>query len=139
MEKYSRLRNWGFFGKFLSVGVLGAVLDNAVLFGLVEFFHLSPTVGKLFSAECAIILMFVVNEFWTFSQLRGRTFRGLVRRFLKSNLVRFGGLAVGVTVLFVLHNVLGVWYLVSNVMGIGVGFVVNYVFESLFTWKIQEG
>ncbi|NEU58820.1 GtrA family protein [Halorussus sp. MSC15.2] len=70
-----------------------------------------------------------------------RSFGSLVRRFLKSNVVRTGGVGVAVLVLHVLHNVFGLWYLLANVAGIGVGFVVNYVFESTLRgeWKRRSG
>jgi putative flippase GtrA len=31
------------------------------------------------------------------------------------------------------------WLLVAKGAGIGVGMVVNYVFESLFTWEVHRG
>jgi putative flippase GtrA len=104
-------------GRFLSVGVAGAVCDNAVLIGLVEVGHVAPTVAKLASAEAAILLMFVLNRNWTFADAAAVDVRGLVRRFLTSNIVRAGGAGTALAVLFVLHGQFGVWYLLANVFG----------------------
>lgn len=123
--------------RFLSVGILGAVLDNVVLFSVVELSHISPVVAKAISAECSIVFMFLVNEFWTFATHGSKSLFGLLRRLLTSNVVRLGGLAVGFAVLYVFHHHLGVWYLLANVLGIGVGFIVNYVSESIFTWQLS--
>jgi putative flippase GtrA len=123
-------------GQFLSVGVLGAVVDNAVLAALVEFAAIQPTVAKIGSAEAAIVLMFLLNEHWTFADTGTVSYAALGRRFLTSNTVRIGGAATALVVLYLLHEQFGVWYLAANVAGIGVGFVVNYVLESLFTWRV---
>ncbi|MFB6146420.1 MAG: GtrA family protein [Halobacteriaceae archaeon] len=125
-------------GKFVSVGVLGAVCDMTVITLLVEGPGLQPWAAKIVSAEAAIVLMFVINERWTFTDHGDDGGRALARRFLTSNLVRAGGAAVAWAVLVVLTSVAGVWYLAANVAGIGTGFVVNYAFESLLTWQVHE-
>jgi putative flippase GtrA len=124
------------FGQFLSVGVVGAVADNAALVGLVEVGGLAPTVAKLGSAEFAIVLMFVMNEQWTFSAFGRRSPVELLRRLVKSNVVRAGGALVALGTIAVLHGQFGVWYLFANVAGMGIGLFVNYTFESLVTWRV---
>lgn len=126
------------FGQFLSVGVVGMLFDTAVIFLLTDLWNVGPFPAKLASAETAIIVMFVLNERWTFSRWGQASSAALLRRFLKSNLVRSGGVAVATAVLLVLNTWFGVWVVLANVIGIGVGFVVNYVFESLFTWKVHR-
>lgn len=126
------------FGQFVSVGVVGFFVDNAVLALCVELFGLSLLAAKLVGAETAIVVMFVLNERWTFADAGGSSPRELLRRFLTSNLVRVGGVGVATGVLLTLNGLFGVWYLLANVIGIGVGFVVNYTFESLVTWRIHR-
>lgn len=123
-------------GQFASVGAIGAVIDVTTLAAVVEFTGIGPLVGKLIAAETAILVMFVINEHWTFADF-GRSSAGdLVRRFVKSNTVRIGGTATAFLTLYLLHSVVGIWYLAANVAGIGLGFFVNYAFESLFTWRV---
>lgn len=124
--------------QFLSIGIMGAVVDNLVLIGIVEAGILSPTPGAVISKESSIMVMFILNERFTFSQHGVESKLGTLVRFLKSNFVRSGGAAVGIGVLFVLHTFFGMWYVIANIIGIGVGFIVNYTFESLFTWRVQE-
>lgn len=121
-------------GMFLLVGGMGAVIDNGVLYLLVEFAGSAPVWGAVVSKELSILTMFVVNENWTFSEHADGP---VLQRLVKSNVLRLGGLAVGVATLYALHTWAGVWYLAANVVGIGVGFVVNYVFESTFTWQVH--
>ncbi len=134
------------FGQFLSVGVVGAICDNAVLLGLTSLGVL-PVAAKLVGAETAIIVMFAANERWTFAEQGRGGLRALVRRFFTSNLVRAGGVlvATGVFALLVRFQTTSIpvggtdlWYLGANLVGIGVGFVVNYIAESLFTWQVHK-
>lgn len=124
------------FGRFFTVGALGAALDMTALAVLVESTGLDPLLGKVVAAETAIIVMFVVNERWTFTGFGRSAPTFVARRLLKSNLVRAGGATTALTTLYLLHSVLGFWYLVSNAAGIGLGFFINYVFESLYTWRV---
>lgn len=125
------------FGRFMSVGVVGFVVDTLVITVLTEALALGPLLAKLGSAESAIIVMFVLNERWTFGRWGETDLRSLGRRFLTSNVVRTGGVAVATTVLLVLNGWFGVWVPIANAVGILVGFVVNFVFESLLTWRVH--
>ncbi|WP_135362653.1 GtrA family protein [Halosimplex halophilum] len=154
------------FGKFVSVGVVGALCDTAVLVFLSEVLKASATLAWAAGVETAILVMFLINENWTFAD-HGEGDRGsFLSRLKRSHAVR----AVGVTTQFViwwsiynplfvdlsfgdvavLSNAAGVvgiasvlsgldlWLLVAKGTGIAVGMLVNYVFESLFTWQVHE-
>lgn len=138
-DRADALRSGVRFGQFLSVGVLGAIFDFLVLTALVEAGGLPAELAKLASAETAIVVMFVANERWTFADWGRRGVRPLASRFLRSNVVRAGGAGVAWIVLVVLVRTAGVHYLVANAAGIGVGFLVNYVLESVVTWRVHVG
>jgi len=125
------------FGKFLSVGFVGMVVDMSVLTILVELVSITPTLAKIGSAETSIVIMFVLNEYWTFSDASGESAESLFYRFSRSNIVRWGGAGVALVILHLLTTILGIWYLLANAIGIGIGVIFNYVFESLITWKIH--
>ena len=48
------------------------------------------------------------------------------------------GFLVTLAVLAVLVRRFDVWYVTANVVGIGVGFFVNYTCESLYTWQVHQ-
>lgn len=135
------------FSQFASVGLFGAVVDTGTVLILTTELGIYRGSAKLVGAELAIILMFLINEHWTFADEGAAGLRSFLRRLAKSNLVRVGGVLVA-TVVFVLVSGLDVrlpyggeplWLTVANAIGIGVGFVVNYVAESLFTWRVGHG
>jgi len=138
----SRLR----FGKFVSVGVVGAVCDTAVLIFLVEVVGLLEEAAVVIGIETAILIMFLINDSWTFAEEGRRDRRSWVGRLARSHAVRSGGSITQFLVfvliyrlLFVPLTVLGVdgWLLVAKGSGIALGMLVNYVFESLFTWQVH--
>jgi putative flippase GtrA len=140
----SRLR----FGKFVSVGVVGAICDTAVLLFLVEVVGVLEEIAVLIGIETAIVVMFLINDNWTFASEGEQDRRSWFGRFLRSHAVRSGGsltqFVVFVTLyrlFFVSVQVYGVdaWLLVAKGSGIAVGMLVNYVFESLFTWQVHTG
>lgn len=124
------------FTRFLVVGGIGFMVDQLVLITLVELTDLTLELAKIGSAEAAIVVMFVVNDRWTFSAWGGTELRSQILRLLKSNLVRVGGITVAVVVLSVLVRFAGVPYPIANAIGILCGFFVNYTFETLYTWRI---
>ncbi|WP_394741451.1 GtrA family protein [Natronococcus roseus] len=127
------------FTQFASVGLVGATVDNLVLVTLVELTVLGPVAAKVIAWEFAIAVIFAINERWTFASHGTSSARALGRRFLRSNLVRLGGLFVSLSVLTLLVYGFGVWYLAANLVGMGIGFFVNYTCESLYTWKVHQG
>jgi putative flippase GtrA len=126
------------FAQFAGVGLVGATVDNVVLFLLVELTALGPVLAKVIAWELAIVVIFLVNEHWTFAEQGTSGPRALSRRFLRSNLVRLGGLLVALSVLAILVYRFAIWYVAANLAGMSIGFFVNYTFESLYTWKVHR-
>ena len=132
-NRIKKLLNLERLSKFTFIGFIGLLVDNGVIFLLERNTELMIEVAKLISAELSIIFMFLSNEKWTFDAQKG----GL-RRFLKSNLVRSGGVIVALVVLKVLYGMFGMPVIIANTIGIIAGFGFNYVFESFYTWKIHR-
>ncbi|UIP00207.1 GtrA family protein [Halobaculum sp. CBA1158] len=133
-------------GQFVSVGVVGATVDIASSTALSEL-GVFPELAALIGIETAIVVMFLLNDRVTFA---GEGAAGVVpalRRLVRSNVVRAGGTAVQLVVFTLLFRVVAIpvsaagidlWFVASRVGGIGAGMVVNYVAESLFTWRVGE-
>ncbi|WP_435345535.1 GtrA family protein [Haloarchaeobius sp. HRN-SO-5] len=134
------------FGRFASVGVVGAMFDVTTATVLREL-GVFPELAVFVGIEVAILVMFLLNDNWTFSGEGSTGLFPTLRRLGRSNLVRAGGILVQLGTFRFLYRVvaleltlLGIdgWFVVSKVGGIGVGMVVNYVAESLFTWQVHE-
>ena len=133
------------FGQFVSVGALGAVVDTATVVVLTTQFAVYRGVAKLVGAELAIVLMFLVNDRWTFADAGEAGPAATAWRFFKSNLVRVGGVLVATGVFVAVSGLpvslpvggTALWLVVANGVGILAGMVVNYVAESLVTWRVD--
>ena len=127
-------RHAGRFLRFGIVGGSGVLVNNAVLLALVEGLRIPPVPAAVVATECAIMSNFVLNDRWTFADMRSSTSRGWFRRFASYNLLTLGGLVLSVGVLALLHGVAGLHYLLANVVGIAVGTLWNYGSNHQWTW-----
>lgn len=132
-------------GQFVSVGAVGAGIETVLVAILTGLLGVEPLAAKAVGAEASISTMFVVNDRWTFADEGSAGLVAFIRRWLKSHAVRIVGLSVAFSVLYILTSVVSVslqlagfelWPTVANLIGIGVGMSLNYVFESLFTWGV---
>jgi dolichol-phosphate mannosyltransferase len=131
----SRLgRHAGRFVRFGLVGGSGVIVNYLVLLGLVEGAHMPPVPAAVAATECAIVSNFLLNDRWTFADLRRSAPSSWLRRFASYNLLTLGGLVLSVGILALLHGVAGVHYLVANAVGIGAATLWNYGSNHQWTW-----
>jgi len=134
-------------GKFVSVGVVGAVFDTAVLILLSQFLGVLEEIAVLAGIETSILVMFALNERWTYPESGEQGWLASLRRLGRSHLVRSGGITVQFVVFVVIYRLLftplslagiDLWLLFAKGCGIFFGMMLNYVFETLFTWRVQH-
>lgn len=132
-------------GQFVSVGVVGAAIETLIVLALTGFLGVPAVPAKVVGMEASISTMFLVNDNWTFSGEGDTGPLSVARRWVKSHLVRTVGIVIAFGVLYLLTSHtsiilpvggIDVWPTVANLVGIGAGLFVNYVFESVFTWRV---
>jgi dolichol-phosphate mannosyltransferase len=123
------------FVKFLLVGASGILVNEGLLWLLTEYAHLVYLLSSAIAIEVSIISNFVLNDYFTFRDRRRPSVSSMSGRLLKFNLVSLAGLLINLGVLWIFTSVLGVYYLVSNLVGIALAFLWNYFVNSLWTWK----
>jgi len=140
---FSRVR----FGQFVSVGIIGAVTDSTVLTVTTLQFGFPEIWAKAAGIEIAIIVMFFINEFWTFSDKGNAKIFCFIKRLGKSHLVRSGGITVQLVMYWILIQWVNlsvvisntdIWFLVASLFSIGFAMFINYTFESIFTWQVHS-
>ena len=125
---YLDLNAWPWrFAKFLMTGALGIVPDVAVLNLAVKGFHATPTQGAVAGWTVAMTGNYVLNRIWTF---RARQLP-IASSYFKYALGVLGGLGVKIAVMKAFPS----WnYNVSNVLGIVVGTIFNYLASQLWAF-----
>ncbi|HEX7265080.1 MAG TPA: GtrA family protein [Candidatus Dormibacteraeota bacterium] len=132
--RHQRLTNHGLrLASFSMVGGVGVVVNNGLLFLLVERGHMNVILAGVLATEAAIINNFVLNDAFTFRGVNPD--KSYVRRLISYNGLTLGGLVISVATLGFLHYVLGVHYLVANVLSIAPGMLWNYASNHRWTWS----
>jgi len=123
------------FARYCLVGASGVVVNMGLLWLLTEVAGLYYLVSAAFSIETSIITNFALNDFFTFPDRRERGSRHFLTRLAKFNAVSLAGLGVNMAILWTLTSVFGVYYLLSNLCGIAVATLWNYLVNFWWTWK----
>ncbi len=123
------------FMKFCLVGGSGVGVNMGLLWLLTEVGGLFYLVSAAISIETSIISNFTLNDFFTFPDRRRQGARNFLSRLVKFNLVSLGGLALNLSILWFLTSVVGIYYLVSNLVGIAAATMWNYLVNFWWTWK----
>jgi putative flippase GtrA len=134
------------FAQFARYGTVGAVsfVVDVSLFNLLRITVLSPEEipsgpiwAKVLSTSVAILLSWMGNRLWTFSE--NRQARPL-REGVEFTLVCFGGMIIGLACLWVSREVLGYTSLLadnvaSNVVGLALGAMFRFTLYRLWVFS----
>jgi dolichol-phosphate mannosyltransferase len=121
--------------KFLAVGASGIVVNQGLLFLLKEFGRLALSVASPIAIEASIISNFLLNDAFTFHDRRTGGAGSFLGRLGKFNLVSLAGAAINFGTTLLLTQLFGIHYLISNLIGIFIATMINYLFNNWWTWK----
>ncbi len=135
---YSLMRRKGElfrFAKFCLVGLSGILINLGLLWLLTEFAGLFYLISAAISIESSIISNFALNSYFTFADRGSPGAKSFFSRLLKFNLVSLASLVANMGVLWLLTEGFGVYYLLSNLCGIAVATLWNYLVNTWWTWR----
>jgi len=115
--------------KFSIVGLSGILVNEGFLWLFVHL-GLSKYVANVPATELAILNNFLWNDLWTFRDLRTAP---LWRRLLSFHIAALMGALVQWAI-YVPLVYLGLHYLIANLIGIGVSFIIRFLFNRNVTW-----
>jgi dolichol-phosphate mannosyltransferase len=131
------LKQFSTIFRFITVGVIGLVINEGLLIILKEHTELSLPVASAIAIECAILCQFQLNDRWTF----GTTTRKIPRiwiRFFSYQTACIVGLVINDAVLNLLVIFAGIDYRIANIIGIFIAFGWNYWINFNVTWKAHR-
>jgi len=123
------------FVKFCLVGGSGVVVNMGLLWLLTEVVGLFYLVSAAIAIETSIINNFILNDIWTFKDRRAPGMAARLMRLLKFNLVSAVGIGINMGVLWTCTEVLGIYYLISNLIGIAAAMLWNFIINLSWTWR----
>lgn len=118
--------------KFAVVGLSGVLVNMTVLFFFTEILRITYWVSGIIAIEISIIGNFILNDLWTW---RDRAKKRLLHRFTQYHIsVGLTAILFNWLLLIILTEVFTVYYLLSNLIGIIVGTVSNYILNDIWTF-----
>jgi dolichol-phosphate mannosyltransferase len=129
----------GRFLRFCTVGLSGVFVNEGALKFFTEVSGLYYVYSSILAVEIAIISNFLFNEFWTFRDRSNQRpeMANRLGRLVKFNLICALGGTLNVVTLWVLTDLAGLYYLFSNLIGIGISTLWNYGLNSNLTWELK--
>ncbi len=123
--------------KFGIVGITGIFINMGFLFIFSEIFHIFYLISGFLAIELSIINNFIWNDLWTFGKEKNQVFSLVTHRFLSYHIVSIGGMLINICVLVFLTEIVGFYYLISNLLGIFIAFSWNFLANRMTTWRIR--
>ena len=120
------------FLKFSLVGGSGVLVNMLCLYFLTDLFRVYYLISSIVAIEISILSNFLLNNIWTWNDRRKDS---IFKRLMKYHItVGFTAIAANWLLLLLLTELGGMHYLLSNVIGISVGMLVNFVLNDLWTF-----
>jgi dolichol-phosphate mannosyltransferase len=122
--------------KFALVGIIGIVVNQVALYALTDGLGIYYIWSAILASQLSTLNNFLLTELWVF---RDRDHRShVLYRYLVFNLLNIATLVIRVPVLFLLTDLFGVHYLISNLVAIGLTFGVRYVVADNWIWAGRD-
>jgi putative flippase GtrA len=118
------------FVKFCIVGSTGTVIHLGILYVLTEVFHIWYIISATAGFCVAVANNFVWNKYWTFQNRAPE----IPRQFVSYFVINVISLAINLSVLYVLTEYGGMWYMAAQVVAILVALSNNFLGNKKFTF-----
>ena len=123
------------FLKYSIVGFVGVLVNQWGLWLGIQPLDLSKEYALILGIEMSIITNFIFNNYWTFREKSLRKTSDFLTGLAKFNFICFTGAGVNYGVALFLSTKLGIDIYLSNLIGIGVSTVWNYMINVRVTWE----
>ena len=119
--------------KFAIVGLSGILVNEGMLYLLVEHAKVYMYVSLIVAIQLSIVSNFMFNSIWTFKN--NKISNSLIKRFTKFEIVCITGAMINIVMFVVFSNTLSIHYLEANLLAIMIAFLFNYFGSRNFIWR----
>ena len=130
-RKYVRKGIKEFF-KFAFVVLIGTFINLAILYLLTEFFGIYYLFSTVISFIFAMTNNFIWNKVWTFKE---NIKLDVGKKYLQFGLVSVSALLVNLFFLYIFTEIFGIYYIISQVLAIGISLIINFLGNKFWTFK----
>lgn len=123
------------FLRFCAVGLIGTAVNLLMLFILTTWVGMKQDVALLLAIFTAMISNYVINNRWTFGEYRVEGFLNILGSFLRFCCICSTGAFLNFCVAIVLNEKLGLNIYISNIVGITISAIWNFMQTKWIIWK----
>lgn len=121
------------FFKFSCVGLLGTFINLGVLYLFTEYYQIYYVYSSLYAFVVAVTVNFVLNKIWTFDE---GIFVNLIKKYFKFLIISMFSLLINIILLVIFTEIFGIYYIFSQIIGIGVSLIINFIGNKIWTfWR----
>lgn len=126
------------FLKFGIVGGSGILVNMGGLWFFTEVIGIYYLISSVLAIALAMISNFIWNDLWTWRDRGEPGMRAYLTRMAKFIVVSsIAGFIGNLGILWILTHFFDIYYLISNLIGIAVGTILNYSVNNLWTFKLN--
>lgn len=116
--------------KYLISGGLAAAVHYAILIGLVNIYAVNPFIATFIGLTIATFINYPLQYYWTF-----KNFVPHYIAFPKYIMVTSIAYSVNLFCFWVLHELIGIHYIIAQMIATGIALAINFVVNSRFTFS----
>lgn len=120
------------FINFALIGLIGVVLNITLFYFVTEYLKIHYLTSSVISFLFASTSNFILNKVLTFKE---DLFFKTKERYVKFILISLLSFLVNFTCLYVFTEFLQIYYLISQILAIGISFIINYVGNTVWTFQ----
>jgi putative flippase GtrA len=126
------------FAKFGLVGTWGFMVNMSILWFLTEVGGLYYLLSSIVAVEIALINNYVLNDLWTWQDRGKPGKREYLKRMLKYHITASAAMLTNISILWFFTELVGIYYLVSNIFGILCGAALNFFVNDRWTFRHRK-
>lgn len=127
--------------RFLVIGFSAAIVNLMLMILFVEVFkfntYLLRNIANILSIEISIAYNFSLSRLWTWKDAPKKQGKRLIMQFIAFNLAALTGISIR-AVTFAFLDLLGVFYILNVIIGIGLAATVDFILYDKLIFKRRE-
>ncbi len=118
--------------RFIISGCTATAVNLITLFALVHFFAVWYLLASIISVIASTAISFTLQKFWTF---RDHTTSGMHFQFMIYVGITAVNICINTALMYLFVSILGIWYLIAQVIASGLIAICNYFSYQQFVFK----
>jgi dolichol-phosphate mannosyltransferase len=118
--------------KFSIVGATGVIVNIGFLYFFTEYLKIFYIISAFIAIEISILSNFILNDNWTFKTNKNKPF---IERLISYETICLLGVGIQICILYIFTDILGIYYLISNLLAIPITVSWNFIMNKYITWK----